>query len=144
MRGDRAREAVALWGDRPGVEPALVADLAPAVATRLAHASIEAVVDLADAELALGHADAATVRLTALLTEHPVHERAAALLMDALAAQGRQAEALARYEQLRATLADGLGTDPGTALRERHLRLLRTDRPAPTPRRPDRATCPRR
>lgn len=93
-------EAVALWGDRPGVEPALVADLAPAVATRLAHASIEAVVDLADAELALGHADAATVRLTALLTEHPVHERAAALLMDALAAQGRQAEALARIGTL--------------------------------------------
>ncbi|WP_232817259.1 BTAD domain-containing putative transcriptional regulator [Streptomyces noursei] len=137
-------EAVALWGDRPGVEPALVADLAPAVATRLAHASIEAVVDLADAELALGHADAATVRLTALLTEHPVHERAAALLMDALAAQGRQAEALARYEQLRATLADDLGTDPGTALRERHLRLLRTDRPAPdtAPTRPSNLPAP--
>ncbi|GAA2671759.1 BTAD domain-containing putative transcriptional regulator [Streptomyces lunalinharesii] len=126
-------EAVALWGECPGVEPALVAVVAPAVATRLAHASIEAVTDLADAELALGHADAAAVRLTALLAEHPVHERAAALLMDALAAQGRQAEALARYEQVRATLADDLGTDPGAALRERHLRLLRADRPAPDP-----------
>ncbi|GGV02828.1 SARP family transcriptional regulator [Streptomyces albospinus] len=124
-------EAVALWGDRPGAEPAVVAGVAPAVATRLAHASIEAVADLCDAELALGHADMAAVRLTALLAEHPVHERAAALLMDALAAQGRQAEALARYEQVRATLADDLGTDPGAALRERHLRLLRADQPAP-------------
>ncbi|WP_236650297.1 BTAD domain-containing putative transcriptional regulator [Kutzneria albida] len=124
-------EAVALWGDRPGAEPAGVAAVAPATATRLVHASIEAVTDLADAELTLGRADAAAARLTALLAEHPVHERAAALLMDALAAQGRQAEALALYERVRETLADDLGTDPGTALRERHLSLLRADRPAP-------------
>ncbi|MFE7313373.1 ATP-binding protein [Streptomyces sp. NPDC057555] len=125
------RAAVALWGDHPGAEPAIIAGVAPAAATRLAHASIEAATDLADAELALGHAETAAARLTALLTEHPVHERAAALLMDALAAQGRQAEALARYEQVRAALADDLGTDPGTALRARHLRLLRADQPAP-------------
>ncbi|AJC52925.1 BTAD domain-containing putative transcriptional regulator [Streptomyces sp. 769] len=135
-------EAVALWGDRPGAEPAVVAGLAPAVATRLAHASIEAVVDLTDAELALGHADTAAVRLTALLAEHPVHERATALLMDALAAQGRQAEALARYEQLRAALAEDLGTDPGDALRARHLRLLRADRSAPDAARISRSNLP--
>ncbi|NUW46002.1 AfsR/SARP family transcriptional regulator [Nonomuraea rhodomycinica] len=124
-------EAVALWGDRPGAEPTAVAAVAPAAATRLAHASVEAVADLAGAELTLGRADAAAARLTALLTEHPVHERAAALLMDALTAQGRQAEALALYERVRATLADVLGADPGAALRERHLRLLRAERPAP-------------
>ncbi|MEU5700424.1 BTAD domain-containing putative transcriptional regulator [Streptomyces aurantiacus] len=124
-------EAVALWGDRPGAEPTVVAAVAPAAAARLAHASVEAVADLAEAELTLGRADTAATRLTALLAEHPVHERAAALLMDGLAAQGRQAEALARYERVRETLADTLGTDPGTALRERHLRLLRAERPAP-------------
>ncbi|GAA4624242.1 BTAD domain-containing putative transcriptional regulator [Actinoallomurus vinaceus] len=124
-------EAVALWGDRPGAEPTVVAAVAPAAATRLAHASVEAVADLADAELSLGRADAAAARLTALLAEQPVHERAAALLMDALAAQGRQAEALALYERVRETLADVLGTDPGAALQERHLRLLRAERPAP-------------
>jgi predicted ATPase/DNA-binding SARP family transcriptional activator len=118
-------EAVALWNDRPGAEPAAVAAVAPAAATRLAHASVEAVTDLADAELSLGRADVAADRLTALLADHPVHERAAALLVDALAALGRQAEALAVYERVRDTLADVLGTDPGTALRERHLRLLR-------------------
>ncbi|MEV0231595.1 BTAD domain-containing putative transcriptional regulator [Nonomuraea sp. NPDC050786] len=124
-------EAVALWGDRPHAEPAVVAAVAPAAATRLAHASVEAVADLADAELSLGRADAAAARLTTLLAEHPVHERAAALLMDALAAQGRQADALALYERVRETLAHVLGTDPGSALRERHLRLLRAERPAP-------------
>ena len=118
-------EAVTLWGDRPGAEPAVVAAVAPGAATRLAHTSVEAVADLAAAELALGRAEAAATRLTALLAEHPVHERAAALLMDALAAQGRQADALARYEQTRRALADVLGADPGSALHERHLRLLR-------------------
>ncbi|MEV5597104.1 BTAD domain-containing putative transcriptional regulator [Streptomyces sp. NPDC052496] len=126
-------EAVALWGDRPGTEPAAVAAVAPAVATRLARASAEAVADLADAELALGRADAAADRLAALLAAHPVHERAAALLVDALAAQGRQAEALALYERVRERLADALGTGPGAALNERHLRLLRAERPRPDP-----------
>jgi predicted ATPase/DNA-binding SARP family transcriptional activator len=135
-------EAVALWGDRPGAEPTVIAAVAPAAATRLALASIEAVADLADAELTLGRADAAATRLTALLAEHPVHERAAALLMDALAAQGRQAEALARYEQVRETLADVLGTDPGTALKERHLRLLHTPADDTTKTRPTTLPAP--
>ncbi|MGW7537395.1 BTAD domain-containing putative transcriptional regulator [Amycolatopsis sp. NPDC054798] len=116
-------EAVELWGARS--EPAAVAAVSVAAATRLAALSVESVADLAEAELSLGRVETAAARLTGLLAEHPVHERAAALLMDALAAQGRQADALARYEQIREALAETLGTDPGTALRERHLRLLR-------------------
>jgi DNA-binding SARP family transcriptional activator len=131
--GAALAEAVALWGDRPGAEPAVIAAVAPTVATRLAYVSIEAVADLADAELSLGRAEVAAARLTGLLAEHTVHERAAALLMDALAAAGRQAEALAVYERVRETLADVLGADPGTALRERHLRLLRPDPPILAP-----------
>ncbi|WP_020670127.1 BTAD domain-containing putative transcriptional regulator [Amycolatopsis nigrescens] len=130
-------EAMALWGDHPGAEPAAIAAVTPTVATRLAQVSIEAVADLADAELSLGQAEAATARLTRLLTEHPGHERAAALLIDGLAAQGRQAEALAVYERTRQTLADLLGADPGTALRERHLRLLRPDHSIPAVTDPD-------
>ena len=126
-------EALTVWGDHPGAAPAVIAPVAPAVATRLAQMSVEAVADLAEAESSLGRVEAATARLTELLAERPVHERAAALLMDALAAQGRQADALAVYERVRATLADDLGADPGTALRDRHLHLLRTDRPATAP-----------
>lgn len=131
-------EAVTVWGADPGAEPAVIATVAPAVATRLAQVSIEAVTDLADTELSLGRAEVAATRLTGLLAVHTVHERAAALLMDALAAAGRQAEALAVYERVRRTLADVLGADPGTALRERHLRLLRPDRPTPVRTDPDR------
>lgn len=128
--GAALAEAVALWGESPGAEPAVVAAVAPAVATQLAQVSIEAVVDLAEAELSLGLVEVAAARLTRLLAGQAVHERAAALLMDALAAAGRQAEALAVYERIRGSLADVLGADPGSALRERHLRLLH---PAPAP-----------
>jgi predicted ATPase/DNA-binding SARP family transcriptional activator len=98
---------------------------APGYATRLDQAIVEAGADLAEADLALGHAPRAAARLTGLLAEHPLNERLAALLIDALAGQGRQADALAVYERVRADLADRLGTDPGVALRDRHLRLLR-------------------
>ncbi|GAA2692271.1 BTAD domain-containing putative transcriptional regulator [Actinoplanes palleronii] len=131
---DALGAAVALWGADPGAEPSAVAAVAPAAATRLAAVSVEAVADLADAELSLGHAEAAAARLTTLLVERPVHERAAALLIDALSAQGRQAEALGRYEQVREALAAALGAEPGAALRERHLRLLHApadEQPAP-------------
>ena len=117
----RLGEAAALWAG----PPTEVEAVAPAVAIQLARASLEAVADLAESELALGRPDAAADRLTALLAEHPAQERVAALLMDALAAQGRQAEALELYERFREQLADRLGADPGAALRERHLRLLR-------------------
>ncbi|NUP00382.1 MAG: AfsR/SARP family transcriptional regulator, partial [Nonomuraea sp.] len=78
--GAALTEAVALWGDRPGAEPAVIAAVAPTVATRLAQVSTEAVADLAEAELSLGRADASAARLTGLLADHPAHERAAALL----------------------------------------------------------------
>ncbi|MBL7258645.1 BTAD domain-containing putative transcriptional regulator [Paractinoplanes lichenicola] len=101
--------------------------------TRLETIRAEAIADLAEAELALRQPAGAAARLTALLAEDPVHERAAALLMDALAAQGRQAEALALFETVREALADRLGADPGAALRERHVRLLRAEPAAAAP-----------
>ncbi|WP_307872553.1 BTAD domain-containing putative transcriptional regulator [Paractinoplanes ovalisporus] len=115
-------EAVGLWGGSP----------VAGAATRLELIRAEAVGDLAEAELALDRPAAAAARLSGLLVDDPVHERAAALLMDALAAQGRQAEALALFETVREALADRLGADPGAALSERHVRLLRAERePAP-------------
>ncbi|WP_312033726.1 BTAD domain-containing putative transcriptional regulator [Actinoplanes sp. TBRC 11911] len=132
-------EAVALWAaagtsaataDTSAAMADTIAAVAPAVAARLARVATDAGADLAEAELALGDAAAAGTRLTALLAEQPADERVAALLMDALAAQGRQAEALDLYERVREELADRLGADPGAALRERHTRLLRAE-PAP-------------
>jgi len=139
LRAGDPASAVALLGAAVALrgEPAVIGAVAPAAAIRLARCSVEAEADLAEAELALGRSEAAAGRLTALLAEHPADERAAALLMDALAAQGRQAEALSLYERVREALADRLGADPGAALRERHLRLLRSAQTVPAEPRAD-------
>jgi len=127
------RAAVDCWAGHPGGEPAVVAAVAPAVATRLGRQRAEAEADLGEAELAAGRPGAAATVLSALLAANPVDERAAGLLMDALAAQGRPAEALALFERVREALADRLGVDPGVALRELHLSILRTPEPSPPP-----------
>nr|WP_296073464.1 BTAD domain-containing putative transcriptional regulator [uncultured Actinoplanes sp.] len=57
-----------------------------------------------------------------------------ARIMLTLAAQGRQAEALETYHQVRRRLAEELGIDPGAELRRSHDRVLRgQDGPAVTP-----------
>ncbi|MGW3011130.1 BTAD domain-containing putative transcriptional regulator [Streptomyces sp. NPDC001219] len=55
--------------------------------------------------------------LRAFATEHPLRERAQALLMLALHRAGRRAEALAVYAATRRTLDTELGTEPGRELR---------------------------
>lgn len=57
-------------------------------------------------------------RATADLAREPLHEPFAALLMRALRAAGRPADALIVYERTRVALRDELGLDPGPALRE--------------------------
>ena len=89
--------------------------------------------------------DAALIgSLRALTVEHPLRERAHALLVRALAATGRQAEALAEYAAIRARLDDELGIEPGPELRMRNSPCCaRRSRPPvrmPT-RRPRRGRC---
>lgn len=77
--------------------------------------------------LRLGEAAATLGELTALVDEHPFRESLRALLMRALHASGRQADALTVYEQGRRMLADELGLDPGPQLRRAHEGVLRGD-----------------
>ncbi|MBF9133219.1 winged helix-turn-helix domain-containing protein [Plantactinospora sp. S1510] len=55
----------------------------------------------------------------------PLDEQVHARLILALGATGRQDEAYAEYDGIVRRLADQLGADPGTELREYHQRLLR-------------------
>ncbi|WP_343244503.1 BTAD domain-containing putative transcriptional regulator [Streptomyces sp. SID11385] len=96
-----------------------------------------------EADLGAGQAAALVPELRGLTSAHPYDERLHGLLLRALRADGRPADALAAYEDLRRTLAEHLGTDPGQELRALHAELLReTTAPAPAPAAPSPAAVP--
>jgi len=77
-----------------------------------------------DADLALGRAEELLPELRQLTADRPLDEPFRVQLMRALHGAGRDAAALAVYEQTRQQLADRLGVDPGPELRALHARLL--------------------
>jgi len=115
-------EALALWR---GPALADAGDFAEPFARRLEELRLNATVTFLTRELDAGRAAARVGALEALVAEHPLDEKLAGLLMRALAATGRQADALAGYEALRGRLADELGIDPGPEVRAVHLEVLR-------------------
>ncbi|HET9380274.1 MAG TPA: BTAD domain-containing putative transcriptional regulator, partial [Streptomyces sp.] len=125
-------DALALWRDgRP------LADLPDrtAEAARLETRRLDALRARHTAALALGRAAQSLPELTALCDHHPLDEPLQALRLRALRDTGRTAEALAAYEDVRRTLAERLGSDPGPRLRALHEELLH--HPAgPEPRQP--------
>ncbi len=129
-------EALALWrgpalADLRGL-PHL--DALDALAAPLEERRLAAVEAHAEACLAAGR----EIDLTAEVAAAPLRERLCALAVRALAAAGRQADALALFEATRRRLADELGVDPGEELAAAHLAVLRghARRPAPAPRHP--------
>ncbi|MFF9013013.1 BTAD domain-containing putative transcriptional regulator [Streptomyces sp. NPDC014870] len=87
-----------------------------------------------EADLARGAVDGLVPELTELTDAYPYDEGFRAQLVRALRAEGRQADALAAYEDARRALADGLGTDPGAELTALHRELLHpTPSPPPQP-----------
>ncbi|MZD08957.1 tetratricopeptide repeat protein [Streptomyces sp. SID5785] len=112
------REALGLWrGPAPQDLP------------RLDELRLTAVQDRIAADLALGAGPDLVAEIRDLLGSHPLSERLHALLMRALHAAGRPAEALAAYEEARGILAEELGADPSAELSALHLELLRTPEP---------------
>jgi DNA-binding SARP family transcriptional activator len=79
------------------------------------------------AALASGGGPDLVPQLLDLVADHPFRERPHALLMRALAAAGRQAEALGVYAAVRARLADELGVEPGAELRSAQTAVLRQE-----------------
>ena len=114
--------ALARWRG-PVLGGAVPAELA-AAAARLEDERNAAVADLAEVELTLDRPADAAARLRPLVTDHPLDERARELLMRALAAAGRTADALESYRDGRSASVEELGIEPGPALRGLHAQLL--------------------
>jgi DNA-binding SARP family transcriptional activator len=75
-------------------------------------------------DLQLGRHGAAVAELTVLTAMHPLRERLREMLMLALCASGRQAEALAVYSDTRSLLSQELGIDPSPRLQRRFQQIL--------------------
>lgn len=86
-----------------------------------------AVADLTDFRLRGGEHFALVGELTERAAGRPADERLIAQLMLALYRAGRQADALAWFDQTRRHLAEEVGVDPGWSLRELRERILRAD-----------------
>ena len=94
--GGLLRPALGAWRGSALTDVA-AEEFAFAPAARLAELRAAATLDRIEADLALGAADAALIgELRELTAADPLAERPAALLMRALAATGRQSEALGR------------------------------------------------
>ncbi|WP_330330512.1 transcriptional regulator [Streptomyces sp. NBC_00536] len=125
----RLAAALALW--RGPALTDVTARLAEAEGPRMEEARLSALEHHTEAALALGrHADTVP-GLTRQVTLHPVRERLRGQLMTALFRCGRQADALAVYEEGRRVLAEDLGIDPGPELRALHQSVLTGTLPGP-------------
>lgn len=82
---------------------------------------------LLEARMAAGEHARLIPDLERLVTDHPLDEQFRAQLMLALYRSGRQADALAAYRDMRRTLDEELGIDPGPALRDLESAILRQD-----------------
>jgi tetratricopeptide (TPR) repeat protein/DNA-binding SARP family transcriptional activator len=102
-------------------------DWARAEAVRLSEARLAAVECHIQARLGCGASSELIAELEALTAEHRLRERLWALRMLALYRCGRQAEALAAYQELRTTLVEELGIEPATDLRQLHQQILVQD-----------------
>ncbi len=81
--------------------------------------------------LTAGEAGEVVGELRGLIARHPLRESLWCLLMGALAATGRQADALAAYQEVRDQLRDQLGVDPGPELAATHAAVLEGSTPVP-------------
>ena len=128
------QEALALWRGSPladvADEPAVAGTIARLESARLAASS-----DRVELMLTLGRHIEVLDELTDLVDRHPLDERLRGLLMVALYRCGRQADALATFQDARRALVDELGIDPGPELRRLEGLVLQqaTELAAPAP-----------
>src|SRR5262249_55698392 len=107
--------------------------------TQLEEERLGTLMDRIDCDLALGRQDRLVSELEPLVRQHPLHERLRAQLMLALYRSGRQADALAAYQNARRTLVDELGLEPSRELQDLERAVLLHDETleSPAPREPD-------
>lgn len=135
IASDLLSTALSLWRGAPLVD--VPSDtLRGRELPRWEHMRLHALEGRVDADLYLGRQHTLVGELRAQIAEHPLREHLHGQLMQALMLCGDQVGALDVYRGVRDRLADELGIDPGSELRELHERIL-AGHAAPAGRPPD-------
>ena len=120
------REALRLWHG-PALSDFAYEEFAQPYIRRFHDLHLDAIEQVAAAELEAGRSAEVVPMLDAAIREDPLRERSRELLMLALYRSGRHAEALRTYQQLRTMLVDELGLDPSPSLQRLQERILLHD-----------------
>ncbi|GAA2143440.1 BTAD domain-containing putative transcriptional regulator [Kitasatospora kazusensis] len=123
------RQALGQWRG-PALSDCGSTALREGSAQRFESTRLQALEQLAERLLRIGQGPLAGAELAEALAAHPLRESLARLTMLCLQQEGRQAEALAAYHQVRLRLAEELGVDPGAELQAAFAQVLA---PAPAP-----------
>jgi predicted ATPase/DNA-binding SARP family transcriptional activator len=126
---DQLDEALRLWRGRAFQGLADHAAIGPE-AMRLDELRTEAVELRAESLLALGRVTEAGVTMRELTADHPFRERPVAILIRALARDGRHADALYEYDRFRRLLDAELGLVPSPVLQTVQREVLRHGHPS--------------
>jgi DNA-binding SARP family transcriptional activator/tetratricopeptide (TPR) repeat protein len=121
-RIDELDQALALWRGDVLAEFHGEAWAQPTI-TRLTELRSAAVDDRAEQLLTLNRASEAVAALEGQVAREPLRDRSRGLLLRALAAGGRQTDALRAYQLYREYLAEDAGTEPSLAVREIERRI---------------------
>jgi YVTN family beta-propeller protein len=127
--GEAARvltRALAIWRGPPLADFAYE-PFAQGVIAQLEELQLAAIEDRVEADLALGRARQLVGELRDLVSCHRLRERPRGQLMLALYRCGRQAEALEVFQEFRRVLSLELGLEPGPAIQQLELSILRRD-----------------
>jgi predicted ATPase/DNA-binding SARP family transcriptional activator len=122
----KLREAFGLWRGAPLVDLSYASFAQPAI-RRLEELRLAALEKRIEADLELGRQADLVGELEMLVEEHPLREQLHAQLMLALYRCGRQADALAAYQNARRVLVEQLAIEPSAPLRRLEQAILRQE-----------------
>ena len=122
----KLREALGLWRGAPLVDLSYASFAQPAI-RRLEELRLAALEKRIEADLELGRQADLVGELETLVEEHPLREHLHAQLMLALYRCGRQADALAAYQNARRVLVEQLAIEPSAPLRQLEQAILRQE-----------------